>query len=415
MDIELCQPTRSLGLLALATIAITATAHAQEDLRPVVEALKDKNAELEARMDALETAQTPGAAAEQSYGLTANYQDVRATFQLFGDAGFGYSDPRPAGFSNSSFTIGAIDAFLTAQMGNHLQVLSESVLTSSTSKEATFAQERLWGAWTFDDRLYAKIGLEHSPISRWSRRYHHGRWLEPTISRPLMADFEGSADGFVPLHNSGLELGGRAPVGNSGNLDYTLIFSNGRGPKPDDKQKVGDNNNSKSVLLALGYSPQGSSLHFGVAAQTDVIPPDPAAAPPLTDDVEQRIGSAFAEGTLAGAELVAEVIALQDETQFDHRTYDHLSWYVQALLPIAPWTPYLRFDVKDMDEGDPYLSQLDRDLDQWRQTLGVRNDFATNAAFKVELGFGERDRRTAAAAVSQETFVVIAFQLSWAI
>lgn len=415
MDIELRKFVPCVGLIGFAWISMTSTLTAQEDTQALIRKLLAKNEELEARVDAVENGQTQYAEAQQSYGLTGSYQDVRATFQLFGDTGFGYSDPRPNGFSSSSFTIGTIDAFVTAQMGDHLQVLSESVLSSSTASESTFVQERLWGAWSIEDSLYAKVGLEHSPISRWSRRYHHGSWLEPTIARPLLASFEGSSTGFLPLHNSGLELGGHTALGEKGNLDYTVILSNGRGPTPDDKQKVGDRNDSKAVVAALGYSPQGSSLHVGVAAQYDVIPPATSAVLALSDDIQQTIGSAFVELSLGGVELLAEVAQMQDETNFDGKAYNHLSWYLQALFPVAQWTPYLRFDVKDMDESDPYLKQKNRDLDQWRQTLGVRNDFATNAALKFELGFGDRDERASNGTVNQESFVVVAFQLSWAI
>jgi hypothetical protein len=408
--------TRPCLLIGCAALILSAHARAQEeqDLRTLVQELQQRNAELEQRMSELEADHGPDSDATESYGLTASYQDVRVTFQLFGDVGFGYQNPAPSDHGNSSFTFGTVDAFVTAQMGNHFQVLSESVLTGKDS-EGHFEQERLWGAWTFDDRLYAKLGLEHSPISLWNSRYHHGTWLEPTIARPLLAGFEGSPSGFLPLHNSGLELGGSAYTG-EGRFDYKLIVSNGRGDSPRDKQKVSDANDEKAVVVALALKPGAGPLRFGLAGQMDDIPADSGSSvPALTDSIQELIGTAFVETRLGPVELMAEAAAMRNETDADGEQYDHFSAYVQLLLPIKRWSPYLRFDVKAMDEGDPFLAQEDRDLDQWRQILGVRNDFATNAAFKLEFSFGERDERDTGGSIDQETFVGAAIQVAWAI
>ena len=111
---------------------------------------------------------------------------------------------------------------------------------------------------------------------------------------------------------------------------------------------------------------------------------------------------------------MAEFAALTNETNADGARYQHLAAYLQLLLPLDEWTPYARFDIKDMDTGDPYLMQAGKDLDQWRQTLGVRNDFATHAAFKLEVNFGERDERSGTT-IKGRNFVGGAFQLAWSI
>ena len=398
-------PMHSVGLarlfsFGLATLACQ-TASAQEDLEGRIVELEERLAALE--MDATE-----------DFALVATYGDVSATFQLFGNVLFEATDSPAPDDSNASFTFESLDAFVSVQVGDHFQALSETVISPSHGSGA-LSQERLWGAWTFDDRLYAKLGLEHSPITLWNRRYHHGAWLEPTIERPLVASFEGSTDGFLPLHNQGLELGGSAPLG-GGMLTYTGILSNGRGITPAEKQPGEDLNDSKAVVAALSWSPFDEAYSFGVAGHLDRVPANPGSLDAvLLDEVEELIGSVFVEASLGPVELLTEFAVMTNKTKADGAEYDHTAGYLQLLYPHGDWTPYLRFDFKDMDEGDPYLAQLDRDLDQWRQTVGVRWDIASRAALKVEARFGERHERIAGSGITREDFVVGAVQLSFGI
>ena len=192
-----------------------------------IEELERKNRRLESRVDALErtgsarkggsggdgaadsdadeaaVAEGPGGEeSSQAMGMTARYRDVLATFQLFGDVDFRYQNPEPPDRANTYFTLGSVDIFVSAQIGQRFHVLSETNIVPS-GDVIRFDQERLSGTWSFSDWLYAKLGVDHSAISRWNRLYHHGRWLETSIDRPFLAKFEGD-DGILPLHNTGL-------------------------------------------------------------------------------------------------------------------------------------------------------------------------------------------------------------------
>ena len=403
---------RELPWTLAATVALSAAAPAQ-DLQERVEELEQRNTELEGRLADVEAEQALGAAEAERYSMGVAYGDVDVTFQMFGDVGGRYLDPAMPSYGNSSFFIGMVDFFVTAKIGEHFQVLSETVISSAPPGTDKLGQERLWGAYTFNDLLYAKVGLEHTPISRWNRQYHHGAWLEPTITRPLLAGFEGQADAFLPMHNSGLELGGRTELDTS-HLEYVFILSNGRGRLPSDKQKVADGNNDKGVVLSLDWVFPGSGTRLGVAAQIDEAP-DTSATPALAQGTEGLIGSAYVQIPLGPLDTWAEVVALQNKTTADGETYNHLGAFLQFLWPLSEdiWTPYLRLDVKDMEEDDPYLAQKDRDLDQVRTTLGVRYDFASQAALKLETNFGQRDERDSGGVISGEDFVAVAFQLAW--
>jgi hypothetical protein len=408
--------TRSVvGALRASTIAaLLSGAVSAQDLQEQVQRLEQLTAELQQRLDEVQEQQIEDTAPDR-YGMGTSYGDLDVTFQLFGDVGFRYDDPAQPTFGESAFVVGSLDFFVTAKLGEHFQVLSETVGHASTDHEDEFGQERLWGANTFSDAFYAKLGLEHTPLSRWNRQYHHGAWLEPTVTRPLLAEFEGQPDAFLPMHNSGLELGGRVDL-DATHLEYACILSNGRGEMPSDKQKVADGNDEKGVILSLDWVLPSARTRMGLAAQFDEAPGDSASAvPALTEGTDLVIGSAYVQVPIGPLETWAEVAALQDETSFDGNSYEHLGAFVQLLWPLSEgtWTPYGRIDLKSMDEGDPYLAQEDRDLDQLRATLGTRYDFASQAALKLEAIFGERDERGSGGSVTEEDFVGIALQLSW--
>ncbi len=65
-----------------------------------------------------------------------------------------------------------------------------------------------------------------------------------------------------------------------------------------------------------------------------------------------------------------------------------------------------------MQEGDPFYAPLDRDLDEWRQIRGVRNDFYTNVAIKFEISYGRRDERNGSD-ISGDGMATAGIQLSW--
>ena len=54
------------------------------------------------------------------------------------------------------------------------------------------------------------FGRYHTPINYWNTAFHHGQWLQTTISRPEMTQFGGS---FIPVHFIGALVEGRRAGG----------------------------------------------------------------------------------------------------------------------------------------------------------------------------------------------------------
>lgn len=406
--------------LLLAAVAFTLAApFAAQDVQgdgqdERLDALERKNQDLEARVAELEGTQDTGAVAEPlGLGMEVHYADIGATFQIFGDVGASYENPAPPGEAHTSAFLGSVDFFVNMRLGDQWRVLSETVIESKSNDQISTSQERLWGAWVPADWFYAKFGTEHSGISRWNQLYHHGRWLETSIRRPLLASFEGS-QGVLPLHRTGLTLGGTAHT-DVGRFEYFGTVSNGRGELPSDKQRNADVDEQKAIDLGLAFEPFGESdWRFGVAVTKDTIPPDPASADPArarsigewiyTGHVEWRNGSFYGLG---------EVALIDHEVKATSEDFSGNVSYVQAEYRFGDWTPYARFDHRNMDEGDPFYSPLGRDLDVWYGTLGLRWDVGTNVAIKLESSAGREDFVRGSGSIGERGLVFVGLQLSW--
>jgi hypothetical protein len=394
---------------------------AQEEpaTRPVERRLEDlerENRELRARLDALErigaAAPEEGLEVDEAVGPGINfrYRDARATFRIFADAGFAYANPEESDQGHSAFALGTVDLFGSMQLGERVHILSET-LVKKRGDETGIEQERLWASWTFSDLLYAKLGVDHSPISHWNRIYHHGEWLFTTADRPFLGQFE-EGTGFLPSHFAGLELGGSLPT-SLGRLEYVGTVSNGRGPEVDERQVFSDANDDKAFELGLGLAPEGAEpLQIGVAAHIDKIPENPAN-PAQPDPIREQIVTAYADYRAPGLEILAEGGWIRHEDTGTDETFHHRSGYVQLGLPAGACTPYTRFDIRSMRENDPYFAEADRDLDRRIQIFGVRYDLHANLAAKLELGLGRTERRHSSGDLTRDSLTTAEFQLAW--
>ena len=395
-------PDRHWPTLLAAVLLLAAPCVAQES-QPAEARLRA----LEARLRALEN---QGTVADDDTPTGAlDLAGSRVTIKAFADVGFSFQDPRPAGFAHSAFGFGGIDLFVTAQLASDFQILSETVLEAMDS-EVGIDQERIWGQWRLDDAFYAKLGLEHAPICHFNRRFHHGKWLYPSVERPLLARFEDDG-GILPAHIAGLELGGDAGL-LGGQLEYAAVVGNGRGLTPTDRQITTDRNDAKAVELALAFRPAGGDLAVGVAGHFDEVPGDHTGATTRILSTRQAIGSAFLDWRLGPIDLTAEGALMEDGDHTSSHSFHHRVGFVQVALPLERWTPYARMDARRMERGDPYFAPMDFDLDRTEAVLGVRHEFNAQTAIKFELSAGRAETRIGGN-VDRDGFWGFALQLAW--
>jgi len=99
----------------------------------------------------------------------------------------------------------------------------------ASNKEAEL--ERLQLGVEFGENNFAWIGRFHTPSNYWMTAYHHGQYLQTSISKPGIVQFE-DVGGIIPSHSTGLLLDGTHVFDDSTGI--TTAFSIGTAPVLDD-------------------------------------------------------------------------------------------------------------------------------------------------------------------------------------
>jgi hypothetical protein len=237
--------------------------------------------------------------------------------------------------------------------------------------------ERVIVRFDQSDQLKVSFGRYHTPINYWNTAFHHGQWLQTTISRPEMVQFGGR---FIPVHFVGALAEGSIPAGGL-NLNYQAGVGNGRGSVISRANDAGDNNARPAWLVTAFAKPDRPLwLQVGGSVYFDRIT---IAGRP---EVDERIVAAHAVWLREDPEVIAEIAHARHRDVNGLVSAGNLAYYVQAAYrlppPAAAFKPYYRFEHIDIDRRDPVFSTIPN-LDG--STAGVRFDISTYVAIKTEV------------------------------
>ncbi len=286
--------------------------------------------------------------------------------------------------TSDGFALGALDLFINSQVSDRISFLNETVFEPSSGNETVLDVERLLLKYDFDDRFNLQVGRFHSTIGYWNEAFHHGEWLQTSIDRPAILHFEDD-DGLLPVHTIGLLFKGRHDCAMA-DVDYTVECGNGRGRTPDPPQISGDNNEFKSINLALGIAPSKiEGLRFGANGYFDHIPRNQNASDgPLHASLDERIVGAFVTWFGDQWEVMAEGFNIRHGGHGPSATSN--GYYLQVSRKAGDFTPYVRYDALDLDDADRFFTSVD---DRDTIAVGVRWDVSDWNAVKLQLSWTE--------------------------
>jgi hypothetical protein len=226
------------------------------------------------------------------------------------------------------------------------------------------------------DRLKVSFGRYHTPINWWNTAFHHGQWLQTTISRPEMVQFGGR---FIPAHFVGALAEGSLPAG-GWHVNYQAGIGNGRGNIIGRAGDAGDNNARPAWMLNLFTKPDRAfGLQAGGSLYVDRV------TQPGRPEYDELITAAHVVWQREDPELIGEIANVRHEQVGGAATTSSLAYYVQAAYRLPSfgrlWKPYYRFEHIDFDAADQVFAG-ERSLDG--STIGVRYDISTYAAIKSE-------------------------------
>src|SRR5271169_1169439 len=165
----------------------------------------------------------------------------------FGDVDFSATDQKG---TNSGFNMGQFVLHFASALSGKVSYFGE---VSFTAEPTTYelAVERSIIRYDYNDDFKLSFGKYHTPLGYWNAAYHHGAWLQTSISRPEMIKFGGS---LIPVHFVGAEAEGNIPSGGLG-LGYSLGLGNGRGTPFSKAGDSGDVNNNRAWVASVFARP----------------------------------------------------------------------------------------------------------------------------------------------------------------
>ena len=425
---------RSLFLLLAFLVAGAARAQtsppAQSDQSEQMKALLDRIEQLEKRVAELESKETtqvasvsprpaaqPAPPSEAPPSPTAMHQhespqaaapssEVAAqqaeihypSLQIrgFGDVDFSATDQHG---TNSGFNLGQFDLHLASALSRKVSYFGEITLTG-TPTNYNVELERTIIRYDYDDYFKMSFGRYHTPIGYWNTAFHHGAWLQTTITRPEMVKIGGT---FIPVHFVGLLSEGNIPSGGAG-LSYSFGVGNGRGTVISRAGDAGDNNNNRAWVANLYARPAGVyGLQLGVSLYHDKISLSNGR------NFREWITAAHLVYTKETPEILAEFYNVHHREVLTNLSSNSQAFYVQLAYRM-PWLerslkPYYRFEYIHT----PLSEQVFTNQDLVESTLGLRYDITNYAAFKSEFRRSNRQSPVSPVPVVNGLFLQTSF------
>jgi hypothetical protein len=280
------------------------------------------------------------------------------------------------------------DTLLTLQWGR-FKVFGEYLLSDHERD-----LERLQLGWQFSDDTILWVGRFHQPTSVWNHDHHHGQYLQTSITRPAIDEWE-DIGGVLPQHFTGALLESGASVFRTWRLRTAL----GGGIAPQLNQEGMDPYDllrPDSHRHQLGYQAR-ASLHPGDFTETGVgialaddnltaVEPLPAAEWAGFDHVNLRLVGVFATYAGVSWKLTGTVYYADARLYFNTRRLNDsfVVGYVQAEWRFAhELTGFARWEDSAGAQHSPYLHLFDQ-VARTRRIAGLRWDFLEHQALTVQ-------------------------------
>lgn len=242
-----------------------------------------------------------------------------------------------------------------------------------------------WG-WRLAPQTTAWVGRFHNPQGYWNTQYHHGAYLQTSIRRPGIEEFDDDG-GVLPSHFIGAQLDGTRSAGRESNLRYELGL--GVSGQIDEEGLespliVGPQRSAKSTAsLRLTYSPESGLDTFGLFLGLNRLP----AKDLDFSEVRQTVTGASVSKSVDDLRFIGAVFFLHDEFEggaMSGAAGGFTNAYFQAEYQWnTSWTPYARVERSRGADDDPYLL-LFQQFVKSRDLAGLRCDFGRKQALKLE-------------------------------
>lgn len=266
--------------------------------------------------------------------------------------------------------------------------------------------ERLQVGWLIHPTATLWLGRFHSPLGFWNSEHHNGAFMQTTITRPGILDFEDEG-GVLPTHITGLLAEGTYDR-ERGVFNYA--FSIGRGPELEGELKpvnITDfrDGGDLAVSARLSYRPLDERVgEFGGFAGYARIP----VRGLVVGEGEQTVAGVFYSMRSDKLRLIGELFyvgahlrgpAREEEVSFG-------AGYLQVEYQARDeWTVFGRMEDTSNAKNNAYLDQNPEFLYK-RTVAGARFELNNQQALKLEVSRNERQDDASFSQVSMQWSMV---------
>lgn len=290
-----------------------------------------------------------------------------------------------SGFEEGQFTL-QMNSALSAKVSAFTEITLTPRTDAGTGSPATAGfnpeVERIIIRYDWNDYFKVSFGRYHTPINYWNTAFHHGQWLQTTISRPEMTQFGG---GFIPVHFVGTLVEGVVPARGL-NLNYNFGVGNGRSSVISRGGDFGDINNNRAWLVNGFIKPSSLyGLQVGGSVYRDEVTLSTAPA------AREWIESAHIVWLKETPEFIAEFANVQHAYAGNAGTFNSQAGYVQTAYRLPwnrrLWKPYYRWEFIHAPASDLIFRPVPTFS---ASTAGMRYDISSFAALKLEYRYYSR-------------------------
>lgn len=223
----------------------------------------------------------------------------------------------------TSFAMGQLDLLVSSELNDKAYFLAEAFFSNPENNTQAFMLARANIRYSISSLVDLRIGQMHTAIGYWNSFYHHGSFIQTTVSRPEILRNDRA---YLPIHSVGVELFGTLE-GRAFDITYTLGVFNGRGMAPPAVVRVKDDNDAKGITALINLSPRAvDGLTLGATLYLDTIPPNPSLTT-RTKSIGERIIGGHLVSKTNRVELLGELFNIYHDDHTSDQGYDTAGWY----------------------------------------------------------------------------------------
>jgi hypothetical protein len=305
-----------------------------------------------------------------------SYSQRNTELKIYGHFQYAFDDLSGES-SDSYFTLGEQDFFVTSNLSDRIAFLGETVVRYDNTTNSKFAPsiERAQLKFDYYKNHSLIVGKMHTPVNYWNDVFHHGRLLYPTIDRPSSFSY------LVPLHSLGLRLQGQ----NLGkwNFGYDISATNSIS-----STDIFDSALNKSITAAFHIKPI-EGIRIGASYYNDFLNTNtPGAHTGHGTGNPGFKGAINYELTCFSFAYFGDRLEFLSESAYNRTKTDSLgisenySQFVYAGLRFKEkHVAYGLFDYMDMSEKELHTAPIN----VIKVGLGYKYEFLWNCIAKIQL------------------------------